>query len=109
MKTVFQSQFFRDATGALSMMRLLSFTLVAVVLLVWVGANLAAIAQAFVGAGSKPALQVVDFGWSMVSVIGLALGTKVVQSFAENKSPLPPLSDLSDLSKARLAAEAERV
>ena len=105
MKTVFQSQFFRDATGALSMMRLLSFLIVVTALPLIVGLCIAVVSQ------GKPEA-VIPICVGIGGVIGLALGCKMGQAFAENKSPLPPLSDLSDksdLSKARLAAEAERV
>ena len=90
MKALFQSKFFQDATGAPSMMRLLSFLIIVVVLLVWVGMNAVAL---LLGPAAGP-FHLVDFGTQMVIVIGIALGGKAAQSFAEMKSEVAGLLPL---------------
>jgi hypothetical protein len=77
-------QFFTDETGALSMMRLTQFLVVAVILLVFIITNVStAIIESKRGVAPT---WIVDFPTQCVYMLALVIGGKVVQSIFAEKS-----------------------
>jgi uncharacterized membrane-anchored protein len=72
-------QFFKDGTGQLSMMRLITFLVIVVILLVWLIVNIISVLKG----GSV----ILDFQPQMVYIIGLVIVGKVGQSITENLAP----------------------
>jgi len=81
---MFKSGFFKDGTGAQSMMRLVMFLLIFVILSVWFFLNLAGIVRGI----KDPALAIgmVDFAPQVMYVLGMAIAGKIGQGVFENKS-----------------------
>ena len=74
-------QFFKDGTGAFSMMRLTQFLVVAVILLVFIVVNVAvAIIESKKGIAPTG---IVDFPTQCVYMLGIVIGGKVLQSISE--------------------------
>ena len=93
LKRFFTSQFFRDATGALSQIRLLVFVIVVTVLTVWVGINVVAVIVSAIKTGI---IDVVDIKPQMAYVILFAVLGKAVQAFAERSDTSTPNADGTD-------------
>lgn len=72
------SQFFKD-TGEFSMMRLVTFMVIIVILLVFAAVNIIAALK-----GGE--VKFVDFPTNTVEIILIMIGGKVLQSFSENRA-----------------------